>query len=128
MTMNSTPLDFSFQCASFKPKKFYLAFFKIHKKQKNSKLESTRNRPGSFPEGTHPEPIQIPPGADPETTRNPSGSDPKPTPSRPGNHPEPTRNPSGSDPEPTRSRPGNHHFRKRFVKQITHTNEIDSNI
>jgi hypothetical protein len=27
MTMNSTPLDSSFQCASFEPKKFYLAFF-----------------------------------------------------------------------------------------------------
>jgi hypothetical protein len=27
MTMNSTPLDSSFQHASFEPKKFYLAFF-----------------------------------------------------------------------------------------------------
>jgi hypothetical protein len=27
MTMNSTPLDSSFQCASFEPKKFYLPFF-----------------------------------------------------------------------------------------------------
>jgi hypothetical protein len=27
MTMKSTPLDSSFQCASFEPKKFYLAFF-----------------------------------------------------------------------------------------------------
>jgi hypothetical protein len=27
MTMNYTPLDSSFQCASFESKKFYLAFF-----------------------------------------------------------------------------------------------------
>jgi hypothetical protein len=27
MAMKSTPLDSSFQCASFEPKKFYLAFF-----------------------------------------------------------------------------------------------------
>jgi hypothetical protein len=37
MTMNYTPLDSSFQCASFEWKKFYLAFFslsEIHKKTK----------------------------------------------------------------------------------------------
>jgi hypothetical protein len=40
MTMNSTPLDSSFQCASFEPKKFYLAYFRlreIHEKQKTQK-------------------------------------------------------------------------------------------
>jgi hypothetical protein len=39
MTMNYTPLDSSFQCASFESKKFYLAFFvyeKFTKNQKNS--------------------------------------------------------------------------------------------
>jgi hypothetical protein len=37
--MNYTPLDSSFQCASFESKKFYLAFFvyeKFTKNQKNS--------------------------------------------------------------------------------------------
>jgi hypothetical protein len=39
MAMNCTPLDSSFQCASFESKKFYLIFFRlrvIHKKPKNS--------------------------------------------------------------------------------------------
>jgi hypothetical protein len=38
--MKSTPLDSSFQCASFEPKKFLPRFFRlreIQKKQKNSK-------------------------------------------------------------------------------------------
>jgi hypothetical protein len=37
--MNSTPLDSSFQCASFEPKKILPRFFRlreIHKKPKNS--------------------------------------------------------------------------------------------
>jgi hypothetical protein len=40
MTMNCTPLDSSFQCASFAPKKILPRFFRlreIHKKQNNSK-------------------------------------------------------------------------------------------
>jgi hypothetical protein len=35
--MNSTPLDSSFQCASFEPKKFYLPFFVLEKFTKNKK-------------------------------------------------------------------------------------------
>jgi hypothetical protein len=37
MTMNSTPLDSSFQCASFEPKNFYLALFVSEKFTKNKK-------------------------------------------------------------------------------------------
>jgi hypothetical protein len=38
MTMNSTPLDSSFQCASFEPKKFYLAYFRLREiHEKHSK-------------------------------------------------------------------------------------------
>jgi uncharacterized membrane protein YobD (UPF0266 family) len=38
-SMNSTPLDSSFQCASFEPKKFYLAFFVYEKFTKNQKTQ-----------------------------------------------------------------------------------------
>jgi hypothetical protein len=37
--MNSTPLDSSFQCASFEPKKFYLPFFVSEKYTKTKKLK-----------------------------------------------------------------------------------------
>jgi hypothetical protein len=37
LMMNSTPLDSSFQCASFEPKKFYLDFFVYEKFTKNPK-------------------------------------------------------------------------------------------
>jgi hypothetical protein len=38
MTMNYTPLDSSFQCASFESKKFYLAFLVWEKFTKNQKI------------------------------------------------------------------------------------------
>jgi hypothetical protein len=38
MTMNYTPLDSSFQCASFETKKFDLAFFVEEKFTKKKKL------------------------------------------------------------------------------------------
>jgi hypothetical protein len=61
--MNYTPLDSSFQCASFESKKFYLAFFvyeKFTKKQKNSYFWLHTNKWGLWPElslcltSTHP--------------------------------------------------------------------------
>jgi hypothetical protein len=56
MTMNYTPLDSSFQCASFESKKFYLAFLvweKFTKNQKNSYFwiphQQMRSMAGTLP-------------------------------------------------------------------------------
>jgi hypothetical protein len=56
--MKSTPLDSSFQCASFEPKKILPRFFRlreIHKKQKNSYFWLPRQQMGSMT-GTFPMP------------------------------------------------------------------------
>jgi hypothetical protein len=42
MSMNFTPLDSSFQCASFEPKKFYLDFFVKRNSQKTEKTQIFR--------------------------------------------------------------------------------------
>jgi hypothetical protein len=65
--MNYTPLDSSFQCASFESKKFYLSFFVYEKFTKNQKkliflpiFGSHTNKWGLWPElslcltSTHP--------------------------------------------------------------------------
>jgi hypothetical protein len=56
--MNYTPLDSSFQCASFESKKFYLSFFvyeKFTKNQKNSYFWLPHQEMGSMA-GTFPMP------------------------------------------------------------------------
>jgi hypothetical protein len=53
--MNSTPLDSSFQCASFEPKKFYLAFFLLEKFAKNTYFWLPHQQMGSLT-GTFPMP------------------------------------------------------------------------
>jgi hypothetical protein len=39
--MKSTPLDSSFQCASFEPKKILPRFFRLREIQKNKKTQKT---------------------------------------------------------------------------------------